>query len=226
LNALTEAILKSNWSRFVLSSAPLLLLAIWAITLGIRVMTVYSDARKQSRQFAPEVAGALREGKFDKAIELAQLYKKSHIAQVISAGVQEFRVHENEADLSIGGDDSVSGTLKRAESIVHGELEEGVPQLSLISVIAPAVGLVVTLLLVIDTLRKFSGRFMDVNGLAGAIGPTLMPLAAGLIVAVLACCLFFTFTKQLRAFDVEMKNASSELMSYFVERRAHETVRK
>jgi hypothetical protein len=45
----------------------------------------YSAARKQSRQFAPAVAGALREGKLDEAVKIADRYKKSHLAKVVVA---------------------------------------------------------------------------------------------------------------------------------------------
>ena len=51
----------------------------------------YSAARKQSRMFAPAVAGALREGKIDEAIKVAERNKKSHLAKVVTAGLQEFR---------------------------------------------------------------------------------------------------------------------------------------
>jgi biopolymer transport protein ExbB/biopolymer transport protein TolQ len=210
--------LKKISSRFVFSSAPLLLLAIWAIALGISRTTIYSEARKQSIQVVPALSAVLREGKLDEAIKVAQRYKESHVAKVVLAGVQEFRDGQISADFSSGGIESVSRALKRAESSVHVELEQGVPQLSLIAVIAPAVGLVVTLLLVINTLRAFGGRLMDVNGLAESIGPNLLPLAAGLIVAVLASCLSIHFAAQLRTFDVEMQNASSELITYCARR--------
>jgi biopolymer transport protein ExbB/biopolymer transport protein TolQ len=100
----------------------------------------------------------------------------------------------------------------------HVELEHGLPQLWLIAVISPAVGLIVTLLLVINSLRAFAGRLLDMNGLAGAMGHNLMPLAAGLLVAILAFYLFNDFRTQLRAFDVEMQNTSSELVDYFARR--------
>ena len=46
----------------------------------------FNAARKQSRAFAPAVAGALREGKLDEAIKIADRYKKSHLAKVVVAG--------------------------------------------------------------------------------------------------------------------------------------------
>ena len=59
---------------------------------------------------------------------------------------------------------------------------------------------------------------LDMNGLAGAMGHNLIPLTAGLLVAILAFYLFNDFSTQLRAFDVEMQNTSSELVDYFAGR--------
>src|SRR6204780_353040 len=53
----------------------------------------FNAARNQSRSFAPAVAGALREGKIDEAIKVAERNKKSHLAKVVVAGLQEFRAH-------------------------------------------------------------------------------------------------------------------------------------
>jgi biopolymer transport protein ExbB/biopolymer transport protein TolQ len=65
----------------------------WSIGIMIDRAMAYGAARKQSRMFAPQVAGALREGKIDEAIKVAERNKKSHLAKVVTAGLQEFRVH-------------------------------------------------------------------------------------------------------------------------------------
>ena len=44
----------------------------------------FSAARKQSREFAPKVAGALKEGRLDEAIKVADRSKKSHLAEAVS----------------------------------------------------------------------------------------------------------------------------------------------
>src|SRR5664279_1756883 len=52
----------------------------WSIGVMIDRAMAFSAARKQSRAFAPAVAGALREGKIDEAIKIAERNKKSHLA--------------------------------------------------------------------------------------------------------------------------------------------------
>ena len=62
------------------------LMSAWSIGVMIDRIMAFNAARKQSRQFAPAVAGALREGKLDEAIKVADRYKKSHLAKVVVAG--------------------------------------------------------------------------------------------------------------------------------------------
>ena len=59
----------------------------WSIGVMIDRCMAFSAARKQSRAFAPAVAGALRDGKIDEAIKVAERNKKSHLAKVVTAGL-------------------------------------------------------------------------------------------------------------------------------------------
>src|ERR1700683_3098694 len=49
----------------------------WSIGVMIDRWMAYSAARQQSRAFAPAVAGALRDGRIDEAIKVAERNKKS-----------------------------------------------------------------------------------------------------------------------------------------------------
>ena len=69
----------------------LFIMSIWSLAVMIDRALYFSAARKQSREFAPKVAGALKEGRLDEAIKLGDRSKKSHLAEVVTAGLQEFR---------------------------------------------------------------------------------------------------------------------------------------
>ena len=71
--------------------AVLFVMSIWSLAVIIDRALYFSAARKQSREFAPRVAGALKEGKLDEAVKVADRNKKSHLAEVVTAGLQEFR---------------------------------------------------------------------------------------------------------------------------------------
>src|SRR5712692_6050694 len=78
----------------------LFIISAWSIGVMIDRWLAYSAARKQSRAFAPAVAGALRDRKLDEAIKIAERHKKSHLAKVVTAGLQEFQAHEQSTEIS------------------------------------------------------------------------------------------------------------------------------
>src|ERR1700684_602336 len=69
----------------------LFIMSIWSLAVIIDRAIYFSAARKQSREFAPRVANALKEGRLDEAIKVADKSKKSHLAEVVTAGLTEFR---------------------------------------------------------------------------------------------------------------------------------------
>src|ERR1043165_8649086 len=54
----------------------LAILSAWSIGVMIDRYIAFSAARKQSREFAPAVAGCLKEGKIEEAISVAEQNKK------------------------------------------------------------------------------------------------------------------------------------------------------
>src|SRR5262245_37314218 len=72
----------------------LLIMSVWSIAIMVERYLTFSAARNQSREFAPKVAVSLKNQKIDEAISLSDKYKKSHLAMVVNAGLQEFRAHQ------------------------------------------------------------------------------------------------------------------------------------
>jgi biopolymer transport protein ExbB/biopolymer transport protein TolQ len=182
--------------------------SIWSLAVMIDRYLYFSAARKQSREFAPKVAGALKDSKLEEAIKIADRNKKSHLAEVVTAGLQEFR--------SSGGApteetiESSGRALERAEAIVHAKLKRGLAVLATIGSTAPFVGLLGTVQQIAT--QKTSG----IGAVAGGISEALVTTAFGLLVAIPAVMAFNYFTGRVEAFDVEMDNSSSELVDYFI----------
>src|SRR5438309_12068378 len=64
----------------------------WSIGVMIDRAMAFSAARKQSRAFAPAVAGALRDGKIDEAIKVAERNKKSQSEEHTSELQSQFHL--------------------------------------------------------------------------------------------------------------------------------------
>jgi biopolymer transport protein ExbB/biopolymer transport protein TolQ len=197
----------------------LFLMSAYSVGIMIDRFLAYSAARKQSRLFAPAVAGALREGKLEEAIKIADRYKKSHLAKVVVAGLQEFRAHEAGADIPGEDIEASRRALERAEAITHAELKRGVSVLATIAASAPFVGLFGTVVGIINAFKGISTeKSTGLGAVAGGISEALVATAIGLFVAVPAVWAFNYFTSKLEGFDVEMSNSSSELVDYFLKR--------
>jgi biopolymer transport protein ExbB/biopolymer transport protein TolQ len=192
-----------------------------AYSIGVMIDRVlaYNAARQQSRQFAPAVAGALRESKLDEAVKIADRYKKSHLAKVVVAGLQEFQAHQISSEIPGEEIDASRRALERAEAIVHAELKRGVSGLATIGSTAPFVGLFGTVVGIINAFKGISTeKSTGLGAVAGGISEALVTTAIGLLVAIPAVWMFNYFTNRIEAFDVEMGNSSSELIDYFLKR--------
>ncbi len=198
----------------------LFLMSGWSIGVMIDRLMAFSAARKQSRAFAPAVAVALKDGKIDEAIKVAERNKKSHLAKVVSAGLQEFKAHGESADIPGEQLDASGRALERAEAIVHAELKRGLSGLATIGSTAPFVGLLGTVVGIINAFQGISQqKGTGLGAVAGGISEALVTTAMGLFVAIPAVWMFNYFTGRVEAFDVEMDNSSSELVDYFIKRR-------
>src|SRR4051812_42109980 len=197
----------------------LFIMSAWSIGVMIDRWIAFNAARKQSRAFAPAVAGALRDGKIDEAIRIAERNKKSHLAKVVTAGLQEFRAHSDSNEISGDQLEASKRALERAEAIVHAELKRGIGSLATIGSTAPFVGLLGTVVGILTAFKKISEtKAAGLASVAGGISEALVTTAIGLFVAIPAVMMFNYFTSKVEAFDVEMDNSSSELIDYFIKR--------
>ncbi|HVN09665.1 MAG TPA: MotA/TolQ/ExbB proton channel family protein [Patescibacteria group bacterium] len=198
----------------------LLLMSIWSIGIMIDRALAYSAARKQSRIFVQQVAGALRDGKLDEAISIAERNKKSHIAKVVATGLSEFQAASSQvSDAELI--EAAKRGLERSVAIVHAEMKRMLNGLATIGSTAPFVGLFGTVVGIINAFKGIAtAKATGLSAVAGGIAEALITTALGLFVAIPAVWAFNYFTNKVEAFDVEMDNSSMELVNYFVTRRS------
>jgi biopolymer transport protein ExbB/TolQ len=197
----------------------LFILSVYSFGVMIDRFLMYNNARKQSRLFVQQVAGALKDGKLDEAIAIAERNKKSHIAKVVATGLSEFQsASQQVSDAEVI--EAAKRGLERSVAIVHAEMKRGLSALATIGSTAPFVGLFGT---VVGILNAFKGiaanKATGLSAVAGGIAEALVTTAFGLLVAVPAVWAYHYFTNQVEAFDVEMDNSSMELINYFILRR-------
>jgi len=196
--------------------AILLIMSMYSIAVMVERYLTYRAAKQQSREFAPRVAQALKNDRIDEAITIADKHKKSHLAMVVNAGLQEFQATAD-AKLTPSVVDASKRALVRATAIKTAELKRGLSALATIGSTAPFVGLFGTVVGIINSFQEMNtAQGAGIGAIAGGISEALIETAFGLVVAVPAVWMYNYFSSKVDSFVVEMDNSSSELIDYFL----------
>ena len=203
----------------------LFIMSFWSVGVAIERFYTYSQATKQSKMYAPLVAKHLKEGRLKEAIALssAKEYRYSHLAKVVLAGLQEYQFQQ-ESGANLSREDlldTVRRSIQRATALTSNDLKKGISGLATIGATAPFVGLLGT---VVGVINAFVGIASTGSGGIGAvsagISEALVETALGLFVAIPAVWFYNYLSGRIEYFNVEMDNSSSELLDYFIKKTA------
>ena len=203
----------------------LLIMSMWSIGVAVERFYTYRQARNQSKLFAPQVAKYLKEGKLKEAIALAlsKQYRYSHLAKVVLSGLQEYQFQQESGGGLSREDvlDTVRRSIQRASALTASDLKKGVPALATIGSTAPFVGLLGTVVGVINAFQGIgqSGS-AGIGAVSTGIAEALVETALGLVVAIPAVWFYNYLTGRVEYFNVEMDNSSSELVDFFIRKTA------
>ena len=199
----------------------LFFMSTWSFGVAIERIYTYTQARSQSKLFAPQVAKHLKDGRLKDAIALASSknYRHSHLAKVVLAGLQEYQFQQESGGGMSREDvlDTVRRAIQRAAALTGSDMKKGVAALATIGSTAPFVGLLGT---VIGVINAFQG--IGASGSAGigavsvGISEALVETALGLVVAIPAVWFYNYLTGRVEYFNVEMDSSSSELVDFFI----------
>lgn len=210
---------KMEWPAITVAII-LALMSMYSIAVMVERWLTFNAAKNQSRQFAPKVAQALRENRIDEAIAISDRHKKSHLAMVVNAGLQEFQAHQAGSDIPGTTMEAARRALQRATALKTAELKRGLSGLATIGSTAPFVGLLGTVIGIISAFQGMkTAEGTGISAVAGGISEALIETAFGLLVAIPAVWAFNIFQNKVESFIIEMDNSSSELIDYFIKRR-------
>ena len=201
----------------------LAIMSMWSVGVFFERLFTFTQATKQSRTFAPQVAKHLKDGKVKDAIAVSgsKNYKYSHLAKVVQAGLQEYQFTQ-ESGVTIEKDDVVDGVrraIQRASALVAADLKKGMAVLATIGSTAVFVGLLATTLGVINAFQGIATTGSGgLGAVSGGISEALVGTAVGLFVAIPAVWFYNYLTGRVEYFNVEMDNSSSEMMDYFIKK--------
>ena len=198
-------------------------MSMWSVGVFFERLFTFTQASKQSKLFAPQVAKHLKAGKLKDAIAVSQSknYKYSHLGKVVLAGLQEYQFQQD-TGVQLEKDDvvdSVRRAIQRAGALTSADLKKGMGSLATIGSTAVFVGLLGTTLGVINAFQGIAATGSGGLGAVSAgIAEALVGTAIGLFVAIPAVWFYNYLTGRIEYFNVEMDNSSSEMVDYFIKK--------
>ena len=210
---------------WVAKAIGVILIIMSMISFGVAIERIYTftQARKQSKLYAPQVAKHLKEGRLKDAIAISSSknYRYSHLAKVVLAGLQEYQFQQESGSNLSREDlvDTVRRAIQRASALTANDLKKGVASLATIGATAPFVGLLGTVVGIITAFQGIAATgSQGLGAVSAGISEALVETALGLVVAIPAVWFYNYLTGRIEYFNVEMDNSSSELVDYFIKK--------
>jgi biopolymer transport protein ExbB len=198
----------------------MIVLAIFSVAIIIERAIRFYNGSKQSFDYVVALRQHLSRGNVDGAIQAAKTYPWSPLAKIMEAGLSEYRtgLHalKTEGPDEVGDFDLVDAVNRALERVKEREttnLRRGLGGLATVASAAPFVGLLGTVIGIMNAFGKLSGGGgMDVVG--PGISEALVNTAVGLAVAIPAAMFFNFYTGLVERFVVDMNDVSSEFVGY------------
>jgi biopolymer transport protein ExbB/biopolymer transport protein TolQ len=192
----------------------LALLSLFSVGMIVDKHRRFRLASSQSEKFKAAFKNFRHGGEIEELMEATRLHQKSHVAQVVSAGI-----HEYDGVRHSGGDPAaslelVTSALRDSMSETLIQLKGGLGFLATIGSTAPFIGLFGTVVGIINAFQSIAATGSGgMSVVSGGIAEALVSTALGIFVAIPAVVSFNSFTGKIETFHVEMNRASSQLVN-------------
>lgn len=192
----------------------LTLLSIFSLGVIVDKHRRFRLASRQSQMFKTVFKKFLHDGQVQELIDTLPQHQKSHIAQVVSAGILEYDGVRQIGRDPLASLELVQSALRDSMSETLIQLRWGLGLLATIGSTAPFIGLFGTVVGIINAFRSIAAA--GSGGMAvvsGGIAEALVSTALGIFVAIPAVVAFNHFSGKIENFHVEMNRASSQLVN-------------
>jgi biopolymer transport protein ExbB len=192
-------------------------LSVLSLSISVERYVVFRQARKQSLKFVELATKHLESDEPEAAIEAARALRHSHLGKVVSAGLMELD-RASRSDLSRQEIlDAARRAVERAMFTTTADLRRGISVLATTATVAPFIGLFGTIIGIINAFTAMAKHGSGgIGAVSAGIAEALVVTAIGLAVAIPAVALFNYFNGKVERFQMEMTNASSELLDFFI----------
>jgi biopolymer transport protein ExbB/TolQ len=191
----------------------LTLQALACVTVVIDRLLVMFQSSAKARSFVEQVQPALERRNFAQALALADEIKGSHLATFLALGLRTFLTRMSAGDAVERAAELARRALERKGDAVSRDLNRGMNVLASTGSTAPFVGLLGTVLGIINAFKLIAAQGSGGIGTIGAaIGEALVVTGYGLVVAIPSVLIFNYLSGRIASYEAGLINAGSELL--------------
>jgi biopolymer transport protein ExbB/TolQ len=194
-----------------LITGTMLMMSVVCVVLAVERAVTLLTSNRRSMRFAKQLAELLREGDIDRAAQAQLPEDAGHLGRVLSAAFRAYRsCPKDDEDLTF---ESVARVLERqAQREVH-NMRRGVGALATIASTAPFVGLLGTVLGIVNAFEMMAATGAGgLSTVSAGIAEALATTALGLLVAIPAVGIYNALQAFIDARAVDIAEASNELL--------------
>ncbi|MHB0963506.1 MAG: MotA/TolQ/ExbB proton channel family protein [Gemmatimonadaceae bacterium] len=195
----------------------LMIMSVWSLSIMVQKWWYLRAAQAQTRKFAPEFSQFLEEDNLTEAINLAESYKKSHVAKVLGGALSEIKPLIQDGSVTVSDINSAERAVEREMLMQIVLMKRGLAMLATTGATAPFVGLLGTTMGVVNAFQGMAaGGGGGISSIAAGISEALITTAFGLLVAIPAVWAFNYFQTKIDNITAEMTYSSKEMIDYLI----------
>jgi biopolymer transport protein ExbB/biopolymer transport protein TolQ len=174
-----------------------------------------------TRLFAPKFSEALENERIQDALALTEEHKGSHVATVLGEALREVAPLLSHRELAGPVITSTERAIEREQILLAADLKKGLGVLATIGATAPFVGLLGTVIGIVNSFHGISeSGGGGIETVSAGISEALVATAIGLLAAIPAVWLYNYFTGRLERLFSELAYAGRELVDWMLLREA------
>ena len=191
----------------------LTLQAIACVAVVIDRVIVLTLSAGRAREFAGAVQGAMEAGDYAQVLAKVASVKTNHLGGYLDLGVRTFMNRREAGDGVERAAELARRALERKGDAISRDLNRGMNILASTGSVAPFVGLLGTVLGIINAFKMIAATGSGGIGTIGAaIGEARIVTGYGLVVAIPSVLLFNWLSSRIATYEAGLLNAGSELV--------------
>lgn len=194
----------------------LLICSLFVVTIAVERLLYYRNISANSRCFQTELQSLLEKQRFNETIQYCEQTPDA-TAKVALAGLL---AHQRGSQ--------IENALESAAMLAAARLRDHLDDLSMIVTLAPLLGLLGTVIGMINSFSVFNLQSGQPMAITGGVGEALVATATGLSVATLALVIHSYFSRRVNVLVTDIEQTAALVVSHVLikktgRREAHET---